>query len=358
MIDARIRKSLPGGDDSHPFTLDLHIATNAGITVLFGPSGAGKSLTLDSIAGFVTPTEGRILVDDVLLFDAAARVNVPPRSRHCGYVFQNSALFPHMTLRENLVFAAERLPRLERRRKVGDMLDQFHLAGVAGRKPAELSGGQRQRCAIARALLAQPRLLLLDEPSSGLDAALREELYDLLAEVHSSFRMPILLVTHDLDEALELGEQMYVLNGGRVLQTGAPTAILDQPASDEVARLLGRFNILDAEILTMDPSANRSRLRCTLPNAPSFEIDGPYFPGHLLGAHLRLGVRSEALRVSSYASAGVPMKLARFSRRTRVARFEFDGGLVVEMPERGLEPLPHNGEWVVQFPPDALRLLK
>ncbi len=358
MIDARIRKNLEGGDDSHPFSLDLHISTNAGVTVLFGPSGAGKSLTLDAIAGFVKPDEGRILVDDVLLFDAAAGVNLPPRSRHCGYVFQSSALFPHMTLRQNLAFAAERLPRLERRRKVGDMLDQFHLTEVAGRKPAELSGGQRQRCAIARALLAQPRLLLLDEPSSGLDAALREELYDVLADVHKTFRMPILLVTHDLDEALELGEEMFVLNGGRLLQSGAPSAVLDQPAGDDVARLLGRFNILDAEILSMDPGAKRSRLRCTVPDAPQFEIEGPYFPGHMLGAHLRLGIRSEALRVSSFAGAGVPMKLARFSRRTSVARFEFTGGIVAEMPERSLDPPPHNGEWVVQFPPDALRLLK
>ena len=127
------------------------------MTVLFGPSGAGKTLTLDSIAGFVRPDEGRILLDDQILFDGAAGVHLAPRARRCGYVFQNYALFPHMTLRQNLEFAAERTPRLERHRKVNEMLEKFHLTDVAGRRPHELSGGQKQRCSIARALIGAPR---------------------------------------------------------------------------------------------------------------------------------------------------------------------------------------------------------
>src|SRR6202011_2441556 len=119
------------------FSLDVEFRAATGITVLFGPSGAGKTLTLDSIAGFVRPDEGRILVDDEILFDAAARVCLAPQARRCGYVFQNYALFPHMTLRKNLEFAAERIPRLERHRKINEILEKFHLLDVSGRRPLE-----------------------------------------------------------------------------------------------------------------------------------------------------------------------------------------------------------------------------
>src|SRR6202521_5379703 len=168
MLQARLRKSFAPRPDSAGFTLDLEFAAAAGVTVLFGPSGAGKTLILDSIAGFVRPDEGRILLDDALLFDGATGVHLPPQARNCGYVFQNYALFPHMSLRENLEFAAERRPRLERHRRVNEMLERFRLTEAAGRNPHELAGGQRQRCSIARALIGGPRLLLLDEPTQGL----------------------------------------------------------------------------------------------------------------------------------------------------------------------------------------------
>jgi len=131
MIQARIRKQYAAGPDSAGFSLDIEFSAAAGVTVLFGSSGAGKTLTLDSIAGFVRPDEGRILLDDEILFDGAAGVHLAARSRHCGYVFQNYALFPHMTLRKNLEFAAERAPRLGRHRKVTEMLEKFHLTEVA-----------------------------------------------------------------------------------------------------------------------------------------------------------------------------------------------------------------------------------
>src|SRR5580704_13725064 len=183
MIQARLRKTFPVRSDSGGFVLDLEFSAAAGITVLFGPSGSGKTLTLDAIAGFVRPDQGRILLDDQILFDGDAGVHLPPRARRCGYVFQNYALFPHMTLRKNMEFAVEQIPRLERHRKVNEMLEKFHLTDVSGRRPYELSGGQKQRCSIARALIAAPRLLLLDEPSSGLDASLRADLYSVLRDV-------------------------------------------------------------------------------------------------------------------------------------------------------------------------------
>src|SRR5580700_94655 len=187
MIQARIRKQYAPGPDSAGFSLDLEFQAAAGVTVLFGSSGAGKSLTLDSIAGFVRPDEGRILLDDQILFDGAAGVHIQPRARRCGYVFQNYALFPHMTLRQNLEFAAERAPRLGRHRKVSEMLEKFHLTEVAGRHPYQLSGGQKQRCSIARSLIGAPRVLLLDEPGRGLDAPLRGEFYRVLRRGSQDF---------------------------------------------------------------------------------------------------------------------------------------------------------------------------
>src|SRR5580698_3238686 len=248
MIQVRIRKAFAAGPDSGGFSLDLEFQAAAGVTVLFGPSGSGKTLTLDSIAGFVRPDEGRILLDDDILFDGAARVFLPPQERHCGYVFQNYALFPHMTLRQNLEFAVERRPRLERHRRVNEMLERFRLQDAAGRRPHEVSGGQRQRCSIARALIGSPKVLLLDEPSQGLDAPLRGELYAALRQVRSEFKTPMLLVTHDLDECFELAEEMIVLREGRMVQSGPPRKILDQPANADVARLLGHFNLLTGEI--------------------------------------------------------------------------------------------------------------
>ena len=138
MLQARLRKSFAPRPDSAGFTLDLEFSATAGVTVLFGPSGAGKTLVLDCVAGFTQPNEGRILLDNEILYDAASPVNLPPQKRNCGYVFQNYALFPHMTLRENLAFAAERKPRLERHRRVHDMLEKFRLTDVAGNVVTEI----------------------------------------------------------------------------------------------------------------------------------------------------------------------------------------------------------------------------
>src|SRR5205085_12418902 len=260
MISARLRKSFPARPDSASFALELDFQATAGVTVLFGPSGSGKTLTLDLIAGFMRPDDGRILLDNEILFDGAAGVNLAPQARNCGYVFQNYALFPHMTLRQNLEFAAERRPRLERHRRVSEMLEKFRLVDAAGRRPHEVSGGQRQRCSIARALIGAPTLLLFDAPAQGLDAPLRAEFYGVLSQVRADFKTPMLLVTHSLDECFELAEEMLVLREGRLVQNGTPRAILDQPANADVARLLGVFNLIPAEIRALDPGRNTSKV--------------------------------------------------------------------------------------------------
>jgi molybdate transport system ATP-binding protein len=356
MIQARIRKSFPARPDAAAFSLEIEFQAGAGVTALFGPSGAGKTLTLDSIAGFVLPDEGRIMLDDEILFDAASGVCLPPRARHCGYVFQNYALFPHMTLRKNLAFAAERRPRLERHRKVNEMLERFHLTEVAGRRPHEVSGGQKQRCSIARALIGAPKLLLLDEPARGLDAPLRAELYALLRQVRTEFQTPIVLVTHNLDECFELADEMLFLRDGRLVQTGSPRAIADRPASVEIARLLGIFNLLAVEILELNPQQKLSRLRFG-----EHEITGPYFPGRLRGDRVWLCVRPEQLAVSARDGKPgpnqIPARLLRVIEMPRAVRLEFAGDFSVDLAPSEWEKQKHNKEWLVWFPQDALRVL-
>ena len=356
MIQARVRKQFAPGPESAGFSLDLEFQASRGFTVLFGPSGSGKTLTLDSIAGFVRPDEGRILLDDQILFDGAAGVHLAPRARRCGYVFQNYALFPHMTLRQNLEFAAERIPRLERHRKVSEMLEKFHLAEVSGRRPYELSGGQKQRCSIARALIGAPRLLLLDEPARGLDAPLLADLYSVLRQVREEFGIPVLLVTHDFEECLELGDEMIVVRQGRAVQSGPPRNILEQPANVDVARLLGVFNLLPVEIRSLDPGRNASRLRYQ-----EFELTGPYFPGRLIGDQVWLCIRPDLLSVAPRnGRAGmnqIPAALVRTIEKPDRVRLEFSGGIAVEADRAALQSYGSVKEWVIEFPQTGLRIL-
>ena len=356
MIEARLRKAFPARPDSAAFALELEFEAAAGVTVLFGPSGSGKTLTLDLIAGFVRPDEGRILLDNEILYDGAAGVHLAPQARHTGYVFQNYALFPHMTLRENLAFAAERSPRLERHRRVNEMLDQFRLADAAGRRPHEVSGGQRQRCSIARALIGAPKLLLLDEPAQGLDAPLRAELYQVLRQVRTDFATPVLLVTHDLAECFELGEEMLVLREGKLVQSGSPRAILDHPANLDVARLLGVFNLLPVEVRALDPGRNSSKVRLG-----QFDLDGPYYPGRLKGDRVTICVRPEQLtalpRDGKPGPNQIPAHFERAVERPQWVRLEFAGGIAVDVTRPEYERLRGASDWLIEFPRESLRVL-
>jgi molybdate transport system ATP-binding protein len=356
MIHVRIRKSYPLAPGSAAFSLDVEFQAAGGVTVLFGPSGSGKTLTLDAIAGFCRPDHGRILLDDKLLFDAESGVCLPPQTRRCGYVFQNYALFPHMSLRQNLAFAAKALPRLERHRKVNEMLDRFQLSDVSARLPHELSGGQKQRGSIARALIGAPSLLLLDEPARGLDAPLRAELYDILNRIREQYHTPVVLVTHDLEESFAVGDQMLVFRDGRIVQCGSPSEILNRPEGIEVARMLGAYNLLQAEIIFLDPGNNRSRLRLQ-----DFELEGPYLPGHFRGDRVTLCVRPEELTADPDNSRRdvnlVPLDLKSVSERPHAVRLEFEGRIQVDVSLGLYGQYRHNKKWGVAFPREALRVL-
>jgi molybdate transport system ATP-binding protein len=358
MIQARIRKHFAAGPESPAFDLDVEFEARDGVTVLFGASGAGKTLTLDSIAGFTRPDAGRILLDDRILFDGDAGVSLRPRDRGCGYVFQNYALFPHLTLRENLAFAAERLPRLERHRRVNEMLERFRVAELAGRYPHEISGGQKQRCSIARALIVRPRILLLDEPARGLDAPLRQDLHDLLRELREELRVPILLVTHDLEAAFAVGDEMLVYEAGGIRQRGKPGALLRQPASEDVARLFGYATFLAASIVRMNPADDSSVVRFL-----DREFCGPYFPGNLIGDHLTLCARPDELRLvdgpgeNRIAASAVDVEERPGGVRLRLG-VAGNAGIAVDVPRAQWQIARDRKEHYVEFPAQALRALK
>ncbi|MBI2680110.1 MAG: ATP-binding cassette domain-containing protein [Candidatus Solibacter usitatus] len=351
MIQAKLSKRFAG------FSLDVEFESSAGITVLFGPDGAGKTLVLDAIAGFAQPDAGRILLDDVILFDAAARVNIPPQRRNCSYLFRNHSLFPHLTLRENLMFAAVRRPRLERHRRVNEILERFELTGVSGERAHQISASQRLRGSLARVIIGGPRLLLLDQPWSGLDATLRRELHSLLRQIHTEFKIAMLLATGDLEECFELADEMLLLREGRLLQAGEPRKILDQPASLDAARMLGIPNLLEAEVIALDPGRNSSRLRWQ-----DQELSGTYFPGRMLGDRVWLCMRAEELRVSVHNGSKpginqVRAKLLRVSEKPQSLRLEFSGGIFAEVAPETLASRASEKEWLIEFPPQALRIL-
>jgi molybdate transport system ATP-binding protein len=237
------------------FTLDVEFNAPPGVTILFGASGAGKTQTLKAIAGLVRPDEGLVAVGGETLFDSSRGVDVPASRRRVGYVFQNLALFPHMTAQENVEFAVAGLPRRERRARATALLERFKVGHTARRRPRSVSGGEAQRVALARALASDPRLLLLDEPLSALDEATKLDIIADLKETNRALRLPILYVTHSREEALSLGERALVFERGRVVAEGEPHEVFGAPVKASVARLTGVENIFEGEVLSRSEEA-------------------------------------------------------------------------------------------------------
>jgi len=246
-----------------PITLDLALDCAPGeLLAIIGPSGAGKSTTLRAIAGLHRPESGSVSCGAETWLDTSRALDLPAHRRRVGLVFQDYALFPHMTALGNVMAAMSHLPaalRAERAERAAALLARVHLAGLEQRRPAELSGGQQQRVAVARALARDPAVLLLDEPFSAVDRATRRRLQVELANLRQGLSIPIILVTHDLDEAASLADRMLLLHRGRGLQTASPAEMLARPASAEVARLLDLRNLFAGVILAHEPGLTRLR---------------------------------------------------------------------------------------------------
>jgi molybdate transport system ATP-binding protein len=254
-LDAWLRQAGP-----IPLNAELAVARGE-LLALVGPSGSGKSTILRAIAGLYSPREGRITCNGATWFDAACRIALAPQVRRVGLMFQHYALFPHMTALGNVAAALGHLPRAERSKRAAALLDLVHLAGLEERRPAQLSGGQQQRVALARALARDPAVLLLDEPFSAVDQVTRRKLQRELAQLRRRVNVPIVLVTHDLDEAQALANRVTVLHRGRTLQAGRPEEVMKRPASVEVARLVGLGNLFEGEVLEHRPEAGLTLVR-------------------------------------------------------------------------------------------------
>jgi molybdate transport system ATP-binding protein len=248
-------------EQAAPIPLVARLACAPGeLAALVGPSGSGKTTILRTIAGLYAPARGRVAVDGTVWLDTDAGIAVPAHYRRVGMVFQSYALFPHMSALDNVAVAMEERPRRERIARARELLRLVHLDGLEERKPAELSGGQQQRVAVARALAREPAVLLLDEPFSAVDRATRERLYREIAELRRVLSMPVVLVTHDLEEAMLLADRLTVLHRGRTLQTGTPLEVTSRPASPEVARLVDLANLFEGRIAGVDPAGALTRL--------------------------------------------------------------------------------------------------
>jgi ABC-type Fe3+/spermidine/putrescine transport system ATPase subunit len=255
-----------------------------------------------------------------------------------------------MTVRKNLAFAAK-VPRLERHRRVGEMLERFELTEAAGRRPGEIRAAERLRAAAARALIAAPKLLLVD-------AADFTETH--FHQVRTWFEGPVVIATRDLDLACALSDQLLVLDSGRILRRGAPREVLDQPQSVQAARLLGYSNLFEATITGLDPGRSSSRLQIESA-AGSFELAGPYLPGHFRGDRISIGIRSECVRVYGAAAPALgnaqPAQLLRVLRHVSRVRLEFAGGIAADLPPDEYARQKDNKNWLVEFPSEALRIL-
>ncbi len=248
MLEMTLRKKLKG------FEVGVDLRVEDELLVLFGPSGAGKTMILKMVSGIVAPDEGRVVSGGDVLFDSARGIDVPIRKRKVGYLFQDYALFPHMTVGENIAYGMEGARKGDSK-KVGELISLMRLSGLEKRYPHELSGGQKQRTALARTLAAEPTVLLLDEPFSALDYQVREKLRADLLNIHRLYNITTVLVTHDLEEAFMLGRKIAVINNGAIEQSGTREDVFYRPRTRNVARFMGVRNIFTGTVSALEEAS-------------------------------------------------------------------------------------------------------
>jgi molybdate transport system ATP-binding protein len=326
-LKARIRKK--HHDDSSPsFLLDLDVEVLPGITILFGPSGAGKSTLLDCIAGLTQPDAGQIAIDGSVLFDSEKNVNVPPQRRQVAYVFQTLALFPHMAVEENVAYGLQDVPEQARGARVAEIVQMFRVEQLRGRKPGEISGGEKQRVALARSLVTMPRVLLLDEPLTGLDAELKASIIDDLRAWNAAHKIPILYVTHSREEVDALGERVIAMDHGRIVSEGTPREVLDAPRRRRLAQAAGFENLLRGTVLDLREPDGVMRVRLA---DSACEIEVPL--GHAApGDRVRVAIRAGDILVATEPPRALS---ARNVLEGKVVSLERRGTLVVARVDCG-----------------------
>jgi molybdate transport system ATP-binding protein len=331
-LRAGIRKNFAGSPGA-AFCLDVEFVVSAGVTILFGASGAGKTTLLDCIAGLETPESGRITVGQTALFDSDTHVDLPPNRRAVGYLLQTLALFPHMTVQENVQYGLHRLAKPERERRCHEVLESFRIGALAQHRPAELSGGERQRAALARTLVTRPRVLLLDEPLTALDAVTKSQIVADLRAWNREQQIPILYVTHQREEVFALGEHVIALDGGRITAQGSPYEVLQRPELESVAQLAGFENILDATFIAEHPE--QGTMTCRVGESalslevPLTRVDRP--------RPLRIGIRAGDILLASSSPQGLSARnvfsgtITSLERRDVMVIANVDCGVQIEV---------------------------
>jgi len=315
------------------FALDVDFSIPSGFTILFGASGSGKTTLLDCIAGLTTPDSGFISVGSQKLFDAQACVSVPISERNVGYVFQDLALFPHLTVQQNVAYGLNRCSRLDRDGRVASILDAFHVRGLSVRKPNEISGGERQRIALARSLVTEPCILLLDEPLAALDGPTKARILDDLRDWNREHGIPILYVTHSREEVFALGERVLVLDRGSLVAQGSPHQVMSAPRQETVAQLAGFENIFDATLA--EAHEERGTMTCKLATG-NVELETPLIRTQS-GSALRIGIRAGDILLAIHRPEGLSArnvlagKVVSLVRRDVIVVARVDVGVEMEV---------------------------
>ncbi len=264
------------------------------ITAILGPSGCGKTMTLKCIAGLIAPDEGIIQLDERVLFDSARGINIAARRRKVGFVFQNYALFPHMTVYKNIAFGMRNISESAKREKIELFLQKMKLEHMQGRYPGQLSWGQQQRVALARALVNEPEVLLLDEPFSALDSIVKERLEEELLGLQEYYHGYVLFVTHNLSEAYRLSSKMAVYEAGNILQFAAKEEVVERPKSRAVAVLTGTKNLFPAQVVGTEGQVLQVKLlRYDIP----LQMETAENYAYELQETVILGIRAEYVRI-------------------------------------------------------------
>jgi molybdate transport system ATP-binding protein len=333
MLEIRITKQFSTVE--RDFLLRAECVCAPGITILFGASGAGKTTLLDCIAGLASPDAGRIAVGDRVFFDGEHGVRVPVQRRGIGYVFQDLALFPHLSAEENIGYG---LNGNERGRRTDEILESFRIAHLRARKPREISGGERQRVALARALVTDPCVLLLDEPLAALDAMTKGKMIDDLRAWNLAHGIPIIYVTHSREEVFALGERALVLEDGKIIAQGTPHEVMTAPSQESVAQLAGFENIFDAAVVAV--LEFRGTMRCRIAGS-TVELETPLVrvgPGAISSSSLRVGIRAGDILLATVQPQGLS---ARNVLPGRVLALDQRDMIVVAKVDCGVEMTVH-----------------
>jgi molybdate transport system ATP-binding protein len=327
-LEVRVRSRV-----SARFALDVAFTAAPGTTIVFGASGSGKTTLLRLVAGLRAPDEGRIAIDGRVLVDVDARVDVAPPHRRVGLVFQQLALFPHLTAAENIGYGVSNLTAPERRARTAAIAKSFGIEHLLGNRPAAISGGERQRVGLARALVTDPEVLLLDEPLSALDHETQSRIIADLRAWNDARRIPVLYVTHSQREAFALGERVLLLRDGVVAADGTPDAVLNAPAQESVAQLAGFENLLDGVVVERRPDAGVMLVRLA---GAAVDLETPlmsFDPGD----RIRVAIRAGDILVAAEHPRGLSARnvvagtIARVLRQGSIVRLEIGIGVPVEV---------------------------